>query len=227
MTSCKPGNGVHLLRDNNIETYWQSDGAQPHLVNVQFQRKVKLCELALYTDFRKDESYTPSKITIRAGNSVEDLKDIKTIELQEPQGWVVVPLMNMTVVNQRNCNRDKKRKGPKLWDEDEDEEMDHANTAGQSLMPPESNDSRKVSSRQNLLDPIHAAPVHYPVPLRCHMIQLAVIANHQNGRDTHLRQIKIYGPRQYVKRNMTLTYTHIYNAQIHDDNYHLKKEKMD
>ncbi|KAH7532871.1 hypothetical protein FEM48_Zijuj04G0068500 [Ziziphus jujuba var. spinosa] len=42
VSSCKPGNGVSSLRDDNLDTYWQSDGAQPHLVNVQFQKKVKL-----------------------------------------------------------------------------------------------------------------------------------------------------------------------------------------
>ncbi|ETE64142.1 hypothetical protein L345_10090 [Ophiophagus hannah] len=26
------------------------------------------------------------------------------------------------------------------------------------------------------------------------MIQIAVLANHQNGRDTHMRQIKVYTP---------------------------------
>lgn len=40
MTSAKPGNGVEALRDGKDDTYWQSDGAQPHLVNIQFQRKV-------------------------------------------------------------------------------------------------------------------------------------------------------------------------------------------
>ena len=40
VTSAKPGNGVELLRDGRDDTYWQSDGAQPHLVNVQFQKKV-------------------------------------------------------------------------------------------------------------------------------------------------------------------------------------------
>ena len=34
--------------------------------------------------------------------------------------------------------------------------------------------------------------------LRAFFMQLAVLSNHQNGRDTHIRQIKIYGPRQYV-----------------------------
>lgn len=30
------------------------------------------------------------------------------------------------------------------------------------------------------------------------MLQIAVLSNHLNGRDTHIRQIKIYGPRPYA-----------------------------
>ena len=40
VTSAKAGNGVDLLRDSREDTYWQSDGSQPHLVNIQFQKKV-------------------------------------------------------------------------------------------------------------------------------------------------------------------------------------------
>ena len=42
--------------------------------------------------------------------------------------------------------------------------------------------------------------VHIPIkdirdkPIRVFMIQIAVTSNHQNGRDTHMRQIKIYSP---------------------------------
>ncbi len=32
--------------------------------------------------------------------------------------------------------------------------------------------------------------------VKAYFVQLAVLANHQQGRDTHIRQIKIYGPRQ-------------------------------
>jgi hypothetical protein len=47
VTSAKPGNGVELLRDGNKDTYWQSDGTQPHLVDIQFQKKmhVQVCGL--------------------------------------------------------------------------------------------------------------------------------------------------------------------------------------
>ena len=40
VTSAKAGNGVELLRDDRDDTYWQSDGAQPHLININFPRKV-------------------------------------------------------------------------------------------------------------------------------------------------------------------------------------------
>ena len=40
--------------------------------------------------------------------------------------------------------------------------------------------------------------------LRTHFIQVAVLANHQNGRDTHIRQIKIYTPRRLMGQHMGL-----------------------
>jgi anaphase-promoting complex subunit 10 len=30
------------------------------------------------------------------------------------------------------------------------------------------------------------------------MIQIAVISNHQNGRDTHMRQIKVHSPSEDI-----------------------------
>uniref|UniRef100_M8CH72 Anaphase-promoting complex subunit 10 n=1 Tax=Aegilops tauschii TaxID=37682 RepID=M8CH72_AEGTA len=74
VSSSKPGNGVASLRDHSLDTYWQSDGAQPHLVNIQFQKKVQLQLVVLYVDFKLDESYTPSKISIRAGDGLHNLK---------------------------------------------------------------------------------------------------------------------------------------------------------
>ena len=32
--------------------------------------------------------------------------------------------------------------------------------------------------------------------LKAFCIQLAVLTNHQNGRDTHIRQINVFGPRR-------------------------------
>ena len=57
---------MEQLRDQNVETYWQSDGTQPHSITIQFLRKVALSEVCLYMDFGLDESYAPKKISVRS-----------------------------------------------------------------------------------------------------------------------------------------------------------------
>jgi len=37
------------------------------------------------------------------------------------------------------------------------------------------------------------------------MLQIAILSNHLNGRDTHIRQIKVYGPRPCVSISPSLT----------------------
>lgn len=80
------GFGVDQLRDNCIETYWQSDGQLPHLVNIQFQKKTTINSIYIYTDYKLDESYTPSRIAIRSGTHFNDLQDIEILDLCEPLG---------------------------------------------------------------------------------------------------------------------------------------------
>ncbi|XP_077445861.1 anaphase-promoting complex subunit 10 [Stigmatopora argus] len=130
LSSCKPGFGVDQLRDDNLETYWQSDGSQPHLVNIQFRRRTTVKMVCIYADYKSDESYTPSKISVRVGDNFHDLHEVRQLEMVEPSGWIHVSL-----ANQRSNE-----------------------------------------------------------PVRTFMIQIAVLANHQNGRDTHMRQIKVYTP---------------------------------
>ena len=42
LSSAKVGNGVEQLRDDNTNTFWQSDGSQPHLINIQFMKKKRI-----------------------------------------------------------------------------------------------------------------------------------------------------------------------------------------
>lgn len=35
-------------------------------------------------------------------------------------------------------------------------------------------------------------------PLKAHLLQLQILSNHQNGRDTHIRQVQVFGPRADV-----------------------------
>lgn len=40
----------------------------------------------IYTDYKLDESYTPSRISLRAGTHFNDLQEIQVVELHEPTG---------------------------------------------------------------------------------------------------------------------------------------------
>lgn len=129
LSSSKSGFGVEQLRDECMDTYWQSDGPQPHLVNITFTRKMTIKIICLYVDFQLDESYTPYRISIRSGNSFMDLSERDQMEIDKPTGWIIISI-----------------KG--------------------------ANDT----------------------PIRAMHIQIAILGNHQNGRDTHLRQVKIFSP---------------------------------
>ncbi|XP_037601716.1 anaphase-promoting complex subunit 10-like [Cebus imitator] len=77
LSSCRLGFIVDQLRVDNLETYWQSDGSQPHLVNVQFRRKTTVKTLCIYASYKSDESYTPSKISASVGNNFHTLQEIR------------------------------------------------------------------------------------------------------------------------------------------------------
>ena len=157
LSSAKPGNGVEQIRDQSTDTYWQSDGqTQPHLIQVHFARRVAISHVCLYLDYNLDESYTPKTISIQFGMTTHDLMpaiaDATTIELNEPNGWCIIPLTS----------------------------------------PPDPLDDLDE-------DPTESAPRRI---VRAHMIQIEICAMHQNGRDTHVRQIQLYGPRSAKPSNM-------------------------
>ncbi|KAI8807119.1 anaphase-promoting complex, subunit 10/DOC domain-containing protein [Cladochytrium replicatum] len=131
VSTCKIGFGVEQLRDDSIETYWQSDGSQPHLLTIQFPKRMNLVQLSLYLDYKQDESYTPSRIRLRSGTSLQDLQDLQTVDFLKPVGWVDIAL----------------------------------------------NDG-----------------VNPTAPLRTNIIQIVLLVNHENGRDSHIRLVKIFAP---------------------------------
>ncbi|XP_067947104.1 anaphase-promoting complex subunit 10-like isoform X2 [Watersipora subatra] len=86
LSSCKPGFGIQQLREPSTTKFWQSDDATPHYINIQFKRKMLISDLCIYMDYKNDESYTPNKISIRAGAHFHDLVEVELIELHEPNG---------------------------------------------------------------------------------------------------------------------------------------------
>ncbi|KAJ3182867.1 Anaphase-promoting complex subunit 10 [Gaertneriomyces sp. JEL0708] len=120
------------MLDGQTDTYWQSDGPQPHFVNLEFPRRMTFTQLSIYVDSTKDESYTPKDITISAGNSLNDLQVLREDSLEgDMLGWLNWPLY-----------------------EDEEETQ----------------------------------------PLRANVIQFCVNTNYQNGKDTHVRLLKVFSP---------------------------------
>lgn len=110
-------------------------------MNIQFHKIVKILEVELWVDFQLDESYTPKSIIIRAGTNFHDLEDLTTVELDEPSGTILIPL---------------------------------------------------VTSDENGSNFVCA-----------NLVQIAVLSNHQNGRDTHVRQVRIFGPTEDSVPGMT------------------------
>ncbi|XXH05232.1 hypothetical protein Hte_011657 [Hypoxylon texense] len=131
VSSYKPGCGVKELRDDDINQFWQSDGPQPHRLNILFIKRVEIRALRLYLDYELDESYTPTKIQITAGFSPNQTIPFTTMELSAPKGWIDVPI---------------------------------AGAGG----GPDGNS------------------------LCCWFVRVVVLENHQNGKDTHIRGVKVY-----------------------------------
>lgn len=180
LSSSKNGFGVEQIRDNNVNTYWQSSGPQPHLINIQFQKKVSIQKILLYSNYKLDESYTPAKILVRSGTNFHDLQDIKVIDLDEPQGWELIDLTDLSKERSQKTKNEKQQK-PEDQEDTEEGEID--------LRPDQlyylRNQRKKERERG----------------IRTLFIQLAILANHQSGRDTHVRQIKIFGNRNQITQD--------------------------
>ncbi|UKZ88468.1 uncharacterized protein TrAFT101_004226 [Trichoderma asperellum] len=131
VSSHKPGNGVEQLRSDDLTSYWQSDGPQPHKLTIYFVKRVGIRDIRFYVDYNEDESYTPTKIIFKSGTSENNLIQFAAMNMESPVGWQQVPL---------------------------------AGVGGE----PDGN------------------------TLVSWVLQMQILENHQNGKDTHLRGIKIY-----------------------------------
>ena len=168
LSSAKPGNGVEqLVCQPAKETYWQSDGQQPHSIRIHFARRVTISHICLYLDYSLDESYTPQQILITYGLTTQDLQPAvcnattlanTVIEFREPNGWCIIPL----------CAP------PDPLDEllADDDDIHMADS--------EASNNKTTTNR----------------PIRAHLVEISVLNMHQNGRDTHVRGVQLFGPKR-------------------------------
>ncbi|RAH52334.1 galactose-binding like protein [Aspergillus piperis CBS 112811] len=205
----KPGCGVTALRHPSPTQYWQSDGPQPHTLTLHFFKLVAIVRIRVYLDFEMDESYTPTKMTFLAGMGGNDLVEFANWEGEGPCGWVDVELEGVggrsggwvTTSAQRQggagaggagggkkkkkSGRRRKGKGKRRGgfifedpdvdvDEDEDEDDD------------DDDDEEDDPYAGNVL--------------KAMVIQMRIIENHQNGKDTHVRGFQVFARDDERKR---------------------------
>lgn len=144
LSSCKIGNGIEQLREDNLSTFWQSDDVQPHFILIQFPKKVRINEIWLYLDYKTDESYTPSKVAIRIENSFNEMVEAKVVDFEEPVGWFQIKL-------------------------------EEKNSEGTTIKP----------------------------YIKTMTVQIVILQNTHNGRDTHIRNVKIFSPRENKSFDLT------------------------
>ncbi|KAI0782290.1 galactose-binding domain-like protein [Abortiporus biennis] len=137
VSSYKFGFGPECLRDGDPDTFWHSDGPQPHFIIIEFPRKVAIQKLSLYLSFPQDDSYTPATVAVRAGTGPSDLQDVRAVTLDKPDGWLTFDV---------------------------------------SSEPSDDGEGYK---------PVHA-----------YVLQVIILANHMNGKDTHVRGLRVLGPIQ-------------------------------
>lgn len=232
VSSSKPGCSIPQLRHPSPSLYWQSDGPQPHHVNIHFFKLVRIVALRLYLDFRQDESYTPTRIVLRAGCGLNDLVEWGEMRLDSPRGWVWADfggvgdaegsdeeeeeeLEEVDVrVGRAPREQDVQRRFAGESDVLEDS-SDHENTVplpqpGAFETPTQQgHDGHHAGVTPSLPHPrVALAPLSPDGPLaerrsasprrkkmpvlRCHLVQIKILENHQNGKDTHLRGLQIF-----------------------------------
>ncbi|KAE8149435.1 galactose-binding domain-like protein [Aspergillus avenaceus] len=173
----KPGCGVSALRHASPTQYWQSDGPQPHTLTLHFFKLVAVVKIRVYLNFDLDESYTPTKMTFHAGMGGNDLVEFATWEGEGPCGWVDVPLEGVGGRSGGWVRRrgKKQRKSRAAWPE---YIFDAEN------MEVEGDD--RSGDEEDGEDP-YAGSV-----LKAMVIQMRIMENHQNGKDTHVRGFQVF-----------------------------------
>lgn len=202
VSTAKPGNGIEQILDGDRQTYWQSDGPQPHYISAQFISKLKISEIHIYLRLEVDESYTPSVISVRAGSNFHDLRTvISRKKLRNPHGWIRIPLgedaeesdgeMDDESDTDPNAEPSADQSARKLRKEQRQQEK-------KRLM--EERRKQKEMSRKIAQSGVngHLEVLRDRQVIKAHMIQIIIHANHHKGRDSHVRMVKVLGPKQQV-----------------------------
>ncbi|RNF26234.1 anaphase promoting complex subunit 10 [Trypanosoma conorhini] len=175
VSSAKHGNGVMCLLDGSHNTFWQSDGVLPHTVSVDYARLTPVAAVALYLDYVQDESYTPRRIRVQAGTHAGDMADVVSATADDPQGWV---FLRMGVEVEL----------PPPWEMDMVLGADETGEATEGTPSSAPLDSQIGFVENDDFSEFMGEGVW------CTHLRIILEENRQNGRDCHVRGVRILGP---------------------------------
>ncbi|XP_014554197.1 hypothetical protein COCVIDRAFT_105662 [Bipolaris victoriae FI3] len=179
VSSSKPGCSIPQLRHANTNLFWQSDGPQPHYLNIHFFKLVRIVGLRLYLDFEQDESYTPTRIIFLAGSGMNDLQEWGEMRLESPRGWIWADFSGVGDVDS-----DDDDEHPDQGDND-----DHEDGANPPLTTANTQRHHLLTDATTTTTP---APTQTPHRDLSSDSENAILENHQNGKDTHLRGLQVF-----------------------------------
>ena len=189
LSSYKPSNGPSALLSPSLDHYWQSDGPQPHLLTLHWPKMVEVVRMRIFIDYSQDESYTPTKMSFWAGahgssgtsvgngnmGEVDALAsnfggygmcEIGGWEGLNVRGWVEVPLRGCGGRSSKRYKREAK-------------DSSRLNTTRRR-------DGH--SEDEEICDDPYDGSI-----LRARVVQVRILENHQNGKDTHVRGLQVWG----------------------------------
>ncbi|CAG8924143.1 unnamed protein product [Penicillium salamii] len=175
VSTSKPGCGVAALRNTSPSQYWQSDGPQPHTLTLHFFKLVAVVRVRVYLDFELDESYTPTKMAFAAGMGGNDLVEFATWEGEAPCGWVDIPLEGVGGRNGGWVREGNSRaRNRVVYRNCEDPRHEH----DEECEPVDEDSEDEDPYSGNVL--------------KAMVIQMRIMENHQNGKDTHVRGFQVF-----------------------------------
>lgn len=187
LSSAKPGCALPQLRNASSHLFWQSDGPQPHTLTLHFFKLVAIVKMRIYLDFDLDESYTPTKMKFFAGMSeggLVEFGDWQVGEIIDPEsgeprshmevvrGWIEVPLKGVG-------GREARYHEIVELEEENGDAMDVDNDGFSAV-----GGTKKLAGADAEGGPGDV--------LKAMVVQVRIMENHQNGKDTHVRGFQVF-----------------------------------
>ncbi|CAC22691.1 anaphase promoting complex, subunit 10-like protein [Leishmania major strain Friedlin] len=216
---------LHLMRHHDLNNFWQSDGVLPHVIRIQLGQLTPVEAMAVYVNSAVDQSYSPRVIRVKAGTHNGDMTEVAKADIGAGQecGWVLITLREMAgddgddvegggpndggggVAAGVRIQHQQQEVRPRQQDGGAPE-----GGAASSYSPPipysevaaalgHGNHATPSSAGVQTSAAMPRIPRSTSNPadrwLWCTLIDIYICENQFNGRDCHLRGIRLMGPR--------------------------------